>query len=167
MATYAGYRHIELDRVGCSKKRVRNPPSDIFNVMCTPPSSNGLNGSFTPRRSHDNSHDNSFKRLFGTPDMTPIRKSSLTKTDSANRNPVTGDGVVSWDCRPEKRSSRIYTERNPVTGEFYTIVSPSSTPTKIITNGVTLHNGNSTPIAPIKKEVQAVITNGNATNGEA
>ncbi|KAI4466617.1 hypothetical protein MML48_2g00007949 [Holotrichia oblita] len=99
--------------------------------------------------------------------MTPIRKSSLTKTDSANRNPVTGDGVVSWDCRPEKRSSRIYTERNPVTGEFYTIVSPSSTPTKIITNGVTLHNGNSTPIAPIKKEVQAVITNGNATNGEA
>ncbi|KAI4466630.1 hypothetical protein MML48_2g00006960 [Holotrichia oblita] len=118
----------------------------------------------------DNSDEETVNQRRSSKPYLPARNEgnkALCFAYSANRNPVTGDGVVSWDCRPEKRSSRIYTERNPVTGEFYTIVSPSSTPTKIITNGVTLHNGNSTPIAPIKKEVQAVITNGNATNGEA
>ncbi|XP_022912955.1 uncharacterized protein [Onthophagus taurus] len=168
MATYATYRHIELDKVGHSKKRVRNPPSDILNVICTPPS-NHMNGSFTSRRSL---HDNSFKRLFGTSDsaITPSRKSSLPKTDVTTRNPVTGDGVISWDCRPDKKSPRVLTgktvvkQRNPVTGEFYTIISPTTTPVK--QNGLPTPNGSSTPIL----NGSVILTNGNnniTTNGQA
>jgi hypothetical protein len=115
--------------------RVRNPSSEIFNVMCTPPSVKNSSG---PRRS---SHSDSFTRLFGTPEnkVTP-RRASLTKqgkerkkcesflssrivlnrsilwkifvkwfesivTDVTNRNPVTGDGVASWDQKPLNRTS--------------------------------------------------------------
>lgn len=50
----------------------------------------------------------------------------------------------------------LFTERNPVTGEEYTIVSPAVTPTKSPQNGFAYINGNSN-----------VFTNGNHTNGEA
>jgi hypothetical protein len=190
MATYAAYRHIELDKVGYSKKRVRNPSSEIFNVMCTPPSVKNSSG---PRRS---SHSDSFTRLFGTPEnkVTP-RRASLTKqgkerkkcesflssrivlnrsilwkifvkwfesivTDVTNRNPVTGDGVASWDQKPLNRTSpRIHNERNPVTGEVYSIVSPASTPTKSVENGFAHVNGTSTPMANGNPEP---VVNGNA-----
>jgi hypothetical protein len=155
MATYAAYRHIELDKVGYSKKRVRNPSSEIFNVMCTPPSVKNSSG---PRRS---SHSDSFTRLFGTPEnkVTP-RRASLTKQDVTNRNPVTGDGVASWDQKPLNRTSpRIHNERNPVTGEVYSIVSPASTPTKSVENGFAHVNGTSTPMANGNPEP---VVNGNA-----
>ncbi|RZC37786.1 hypothetical protein BDFB_004374 [Asbolus verrucosus] len=126
---------------------VRNPSSEIFNVLCTPPSINSKSpGNHTPRRS---SHSDSFTRLFGTPDnkITP-RRASLTKQDVANRNPVTGDGVNSWDQRPVNRTSpRVHNERNPVTGEVYTILTPATTPTKPIQNGFAHVNGSSTPLA--------------------
>ncbi|KAJ3648032.1 hypothetical protein Zmor_019868 [Zophobas morio] len=145
MATYAAYRHIELDKVGYSKKRVRNPGSEIFNVLCSPP---GLTGakmtSSTPRRS---SHSDSFTRLFGPTDnkVTP-RRASLTKQDVKNRNPVTGNGVDSWDEKTSNRSSpRAHNDRNPVTGEVYSIVSPATTPTKPTQNGFAHVNGTSTP----------------------
>ncbi|CAG9854061.1 unnamed protein product [Phyllotreta striolata] len=147
MATYAAFRHIELDNVGYGKKRVRNPSSEIFQVLRSPTeSSPKLNGHCSPRRGSRNS--DSFTKLFGTPDgkRPQPRRGSLTKQDVNNRNPVTGNGVMSWDCKVTK-TPKIYTERNPVTGETYTIVT---TPTKPITNGFS--NGTSTPIQ-----------NGNAT----
>ncbi|XP_044264415.1 microtubule-associated protein Jupiter-like [Tribolium madens] len=147
MATYAAYRHIELDKVGYSKKRVRNPSSEIFNVLCTPPSNgNSPASKLTPRRS---SHSDSFTRLFGTPEpkkVTP-RRASLTKQDVINRNPVTGDGVASWDQKPANRNTpKVHNERNPVTGEVYTIVTPATTPTKPVENGFAHVNGTSTPM---------------------
>ncbi|XP_018566855.1 microtubule-associated protein Jupiter-like [Anoplophora glabripennis] len=169
MATYAAYRHIELDKVGYSKKRVRNPSSEILNVICTPPSAGKTNGhhSYTPRRSSQ--HVDSFNRLFGTPEMKKItpRRGSLTNQDVTNRNPVTGNGVTSWDDRPSSRNSspRIHTERNPVTGETYTIVSPITTPTKPVQNGFAKMNGTSTPI---QNGNSTPLMNGNPTpNGKA
>lgn len=157
MATYAAYRHIELDKVGYGKKRVRNQSSEIFTVLSTSSDSPKLNGHQTPRRSLQN--NDSFNKLFGSPDgkKPQARRGSLTKQDVNNRNPVTGNGVMSWDCKLSK-SPKVYTERNPVTGETYTIVSPATTPTKPLKNGflngtsTPNHNGNSTPL-----------TNGNAT----
>lgn len=128
MATYAAYRHIELDKVGYSKKRVRNPPSDIFNVMSSSAPGSPQNG--TPHRSRNN---DSFNRLFGSPDASTPRRASLTKHESSPRNPVTGDGVVSWDSRPSSRNTPR-PQRNPVTGEVY-VVSPATTPTKTVSNG--------------------------------
>ncbi|XP_028136922.2 uncharacterized protein LOC114331524 [Diabrotica virgifera virgifera] len=161
MATYATYRHIELDKVGYGKKRVSNQSSEIFNVLCTPPS-NKTNGHITPRRSLQS--NDSFNKLFGSPEnkRPHPRRGSLTKQDVNNRNPVTGNGVMSFDCKISK-TSKIYTERNPVTGETYTIVSPATTPTKPMTNGFT--NGTSTPSL---NGNSTPLTNGNAhslTNG--
>jgi len=172
MTTYASYRHIELDKVGYGKKRVRNPPSDIFNVMCTPesnnssPQSNGNGTSNTPRRSHI--HNDSFSRLFGSPGATPPRKASFNKhADVKGRNPVTGNGVTSWDQHRSGNSPRVHTERNPVTGEVYTIVSPATTPTKLVQNGFAHQNGISTPqhngiAAEIKASAVKPLTNGQA-----
>ncbi|XP_018322911.1 microtubule-associated protein Jupiter-like [Agrilus planipennis] len=166
MATYATYRHIELDKVGYGKKRVRNPSSDIFNVLCSPSSGNSTpqrNGTHTPRRTHI--HNDSFNRLFGTPEQgssTP-RRASFNKHDVTNRNPVTGDGVTSWDQK--KISPKMRTERNPVTGEYYTIVSPATTPTKPMQNGFSQQNGHdATPQQNGTKEStpEKIIVNGSA-----
>lgn len=161
MATYAAYRHIELDKVGYGKKRVRNPSSEIFKVMCSPTdSSPKLNGHHqnTPRKSLHN--NDSFTKLFGSPDAKKPnpRRGSLTKQDVTNRNPVTGNGVMSWDCKVTK-TPKIYNERNPVTGENYTIISPASTPTKPLSNGFT--NGTSTPM---QNGNATPLTNGNGTH---
>ncbi|KAJ8926118.1 hypothetical protein NQ315_009975 [Exocentrus adspersus] len=148
--------------------RVRNPSSDILNVICSPPSVEKSNGhSYTPRRSSQ--HVDSFNRLFGTPDAKKIvpRRASLTNQDVTNRNPVTGNGVTSWDYRPNTRNStpRIRTERNPVTGETYTIISPATTPTKPVQNGFAKMNGTSTPVQNGNATPQL---NGNCTpNGNA
>lgn len=57
-------------------------------------------------------------------------------------------------------------ERNPVTGEYYTIVSPATTPTKPVQNNNSFSqlNGNSTPIQNGNHEP---MTNGTMTNGHA
>jgi len=85
MATYAHYRHVELDKVGCGKKRITKPPggeaSDIFGAnspTTTPPTTprkvkNYLASNiFSAEQRHDPTpksrqrpDDDSFKRLFG------------------------------------------------------------------------------------------------------
>ncbi|XP_016838817.1 microtubule-associated protein Jupiter isoform X2 [Nasonia vitripennis] len=98
MATYAAYRHVELDNVGYGKKRVLKPPgggsSDIFGAggeVNSPrrakhhnqsqlgsnffgngesqPSSNGSSAPETPRSNKPG--NDSYKRLFGPPDARP------------------------------------------------------------------------------------------------
>ncbi|KAK4885773.1 hypothetical protein RN001_002044 [Aquatica leii] len=161
MTTYATYRHIELDKVGYGKKRVRNPPSDIFNVLSSPessPVSPQSNGTSTPRRSHNDS----FSRLFGSSGSSTPRRSSLQKHDVTVRNPVTGNGVTSWDQHRNSNSPRVKTERNPVTGEVYNVVSPASTPTKLVQNGFpSIRNGHD-GIAKEIKHVDKPLTNGQA-----
>ncbi|KAK5647398.1 hypothetical protein RI129_002290 [Pyrocoelia pectoralis] len=168
MTTYATYRHIELDKVGYGKKRVRNPPSDIFTVLSSPESSPQSNGTSTPRRSHI--HNDSFSRLFGNSGATTPRKLSLNKHDVTVRNPVTGNGVTSWDQHRSSLSPKIKTERNPVTGEVYTIVSPATTPTKLVQNGFGHQNGFSSPLKNghegITNEIKAP-ANKPLTNGQA
>ncbi|XP_076544801.1 microtubule-associated protein Jupiter isoform X2 [Osmia lignaria lignaria] len=95
MATYATYRHVELDNVGYGKKRVLKPPgggsSDIFGAAPeetsprrvknhnqsqlgsalfgdTPNSNSNSNSNETPRNKPGN---DSYKRLFGPPDAPP------------------------------------------------------------------------------------------------
>jgi hypothetical protein len=87
MAAYASYRHIEIDNVGCGKRRITKPPggetSDIFTnpSNSTPPSTPRkvknymASNIFTPTAPVQpveprsvNRHrpdDDSFKRLFG------------------------------------------------------------------------------------------------------
>ncbi|KAF5304817.1 hypothetical protein FQR65_LT07834 [Abscondita terminalis] len=143
--------------------RVRNPPSDIFNVLSSPtssPTSPQSNGSSTPRRSHI--HNDSFSRLFGSPGATTPRKLSFHKHDVTVRNPVTGNGVTSWDQHRNSNSPRVKTERNPVTGEVYTLTSPASTPTKLVQNGFhSIKNGHD-GIANEIKHVDKPLTNGQA-----
>ncbi|KAJ8978602.1 hypothetical protein NQ317_006890 [Molorchus minor] len=124
--------------------RVCNPSSEIFNVIRSP-SSEKANGHYTPRRASQ--HVDSFNRLFGNTEIkkTPPRRASLTNQDVTNRNPVTGNGVTSYDCKTNRNSPRIHIERNPVTGETYTIVSPVTTPTKPVQNGFTPEESNLHP----------------------
>ncbi|KAL1502228.1 hypothetical protein ABEB36_007401 [Hypothenemus hampei] len=132
MATYATYRHIELDKVGHSKKRVRNRSSEIFQVLCSPTESSSMKQRGFMKRSASQSSD-SFQKLFGAPvnNRIPPRRGSLTNHDVTHRNPVTGNGVSSWDAKPTKPKTKVYKERNPVTGETYLIPCPTNSPTKL------------------------------------
>lgn len=49
----------------------------------------------------------------------PPRRGSLTNHDITHRNPVTGNGVSSWDAM--KPQNKVFKERNPVTGDTYLI----------------------------------------------
>lgn len=171
MATYAAYRHIELDKVGYSKKRVCNTHSEIFQVLTTPTKSEPKKLSalsVTPPRSSSrrNSATDSFNRLFGdSAKISTPRRQSLTKHDVTNRNPVTGNGVQSWDARPARASTpKIHAERNPVTGESYSIVSPPSTPTAATTPTKILTNGGGFPTIP---NGNTELPSGPITNGQA
>ncbi|XP_014289529.1 microtubule-associated protein Jupiter isoform X3 [Halyomorpha halys] len=94
MATYAAYRHIELDKVGYGKKRVLKPPgggsSDIFG---TSGGSNETGG--TPARRVKN-HQQSNLFLSDEPQMTPSRNQNDGthngqnghSEEIANANPV-------------------------------------------------------------------------------
>ncbi|XP_072756446.1 microtubule-associated protein Jupiter isoform X6 [Anoplolepis gracilipes] len=94
MATYATYRHVELDNVGYGKKRVLKPPgggsSDIFGAEETSPrrvkthnQSQLGSALFGNANGTDNAHvilsprsnkpgNDSYNRLFGPPDALPI-----------------------------------------------------------------------------------------------
>ncbi|XP_044737956.1 microtubule-associated protein Jupiter-like [Chrysoperla carnea] len=127
MATYAAYRHIELDNVGYSKKRVRNPPSDIFGgtsspMPSSPSSQTSYGNNITPLRDQRMNHhrlSDSFTRLFGAPDTpsAPAQPAKVERRSSLGRNPVTGDGVQSWDSPKTSRATTPRILRNPVTGE--------------------------------------------------
>nr|BAN20472.1 unkown protein [Riptortus pedestris] len=71
MATYAAYRHIELDKVGYGKKRVLKPPgggsSDIFGTGGSQQDGN------TPRRVKNHQHSNLFLNDDPAPTNTPSR----------------------------------------------------------------------------------------------
>ncbi|XP_015513620.1 microtubule-associated protein Jupiter isoform X1 [Neodiprion pinetum] len=110
MATYAAYRHIELDNVGYGKKRVLKPPgggsSDIFGgapeetsprriknhnhsqLGSTMFGENSTHGSDTPRAKPGN---DSYKRLFGPPDA-PTTPSS--KNHMRSNIPLSGEKSV-------------------------------------------------------------------------
>ncbi|XP_076268833.1 uncharacterized protein LOC143201581 [Rhynchophorus ferrugineus] len=130
MASYATYRHIELDKVGYSKKRIRNPSSEIFKVFCPITDTQAMNQKNGASRKACQ-HRDSFERLFGSPDG----KKQLKK-DIINRNPVTGDGVASWDSKIKYKTPKTYKERNPITGETYIITTPPP-----FTNGTASLNG--------------------------
>ncbi|XP_050297129.1 uncharacterized protein LOC126736681 isoform X2 [Anthonomus grandis grandis] len=110
---------------------VRNRSSEIFQVLCSP-TENGLKsrGFMSKRASQSN---DSFQKLFGNAEnhRVPPRRGSLTNHDVTHRNPVTGNGVSSWDAKPVKTKTKVYKERNPVTGETYLIACPTENPTKL------------------------------------
>ncbi|XP_039305317.1 microtubule-associated protein Jupiter isoform X4 [Solenopsis invicta] len=94
MATYAAYRHVELDNVGYGKKRVLKPPgggsSDIFGAAPEETSprrikahnqsqlgsalfgdTNGVDGPTAAVSRSSKPGNDSYKRLFGPPDAPP------------------------------------------------------------------------------------------------
>lgn len=102
---------------------------------------------------------------------------------------MTGNGVDSWDCKPKvfpKVHTGMYlnykslmiminyltyflmwiiiSERNPVTGEVYTIISPATTPTKPSKLSFPKENGTATPQL---NGNHVPVINGNLTNGQA
>uniref|UniRef100_A0A0C9RDI0 Jupiter_2 protein n=1 Tax=Fopius arisanus TaxID=64838 RepID=A0A0C9RDI0_9HYME len=89
MATYAAYRHIELDNVGYGKKRVLKPPgggsSDIFG---------GAPEDISPRRVKNHNQSQLGTALFG--DGVPSTGSSSPDSPRAkpDGNPVTGTGYI-------------------------------------------------------------------------
>ncbi|XP_034941140.1 microtubule-associated protein Jupiter isoform X4 [Chelonus insularis] len=114
MATYAAYRHVELDNVGYGKKRVLKPPgggsSDIFGSgEETSPrrvknhnssqlgsalygDSGSSTGSTSPETPRANKPGNdSYKRLFGPPDPAPQN----TKNHMRSNISLCGDDIDS------------------------------------------------------------------------
>ncbi|XP_072153457.1 microtubule-associated protein Jupiter isoform X2 [Bemisia tabaci] len=131
MATYAAYRHIELDNIGYGKKRVLKPPgggsSDIFGSP-EPPASHSLRKT----RTYDQTPSGTAMNGTKSPtDSTPSSAASSTDFPfylsnsarsrfTASRNPVTGAGFLWHDYRrtPRRKAFRMY-YGNPVTGDGY------------------------------------------------
>ncbi|XP_043273517.1 microtubule-associated protein Jupiter [Venturia canescens] len=90
MATYAAYRHVELDNVGYGKKRVLKPPgggsSDIFGA---PPEET------SPRRVKNHNHSQLGSALFG--DGAPKNNGSSTGTTSPDSPRVNKPGNDSYN----------------------------------------------------------------------
>ncbi|XP_029171931.1 microtubule-associated protein Jupiter isoform X2 [Nylanderia fulva] len=109
MATYATYRHVELDNVGYGKKRVLKPPgggsSDIFGAgpeeMTSPRrvkihnqsqlgsalfgNANGTDNPHTILSPRSNKPGNdSYNRLFGPPDAPPVKSRNAKKYKDTN-----------------------------------------------------------------------------------
>ncbi|KAG7197487.1 hypothetical protein KM043_013335 [Ampulex compressa] len=114
MATYAAYRHVELDNVGYGKKRVLKPPgggsSDIFGSVPEDTS---------PRRVKNHNQSQLGSALFG---------------DSPNNGAPTGSSNNGNSCTDSPRCNSK-PDGNPVTGTGYT-----SEPLK---NGPAVQNGTS------------------------
>ncbi|XP_029680530.1 microtubule-associated protein Jupiter isoform X5 [Formica exsecta] len=112
MATYATYRHVELDNVGYGKKRVLKPPgggsSDIFGAEETSPRrvkthNQSQLGSAFFGNANDNTHailsprsnkpgNDSYNRLFGPPDAPPTPNA---KNHKGNNNFFNGGSSIS------------------------------------------------------------------------
>ncbi|KAL6438283.1 microtubule-associated protein Jupiter isoform X5 [Cataglyphis hispanica] len=112
MATYATYRHVELDNVGYGKKRVLKPPgggsSDIFGAEETSPRrvkthNQSQLGSALFGNANDNTHailsprsnkpgNDSYNRLFGPPDAPPTPNA---KNHMGNNNILSGGSSTS------------------------------------------------------------------------
>ncbi|CAG9764964.1 unnamed protein product [Ceutorhynchus assimilis] len=204
MATYAAYRHIELDKVGHSKKSyqldldrrlsstqnteqlslddlVQHMTSQIMNstrrtitklkTTRNPKISPKTQQLMTERRKLERStpqyreinktvnkairkdtsriHSTNMMKecIAQNSNMKVLRKNRaknrtkiyqlMDSEDVTHRNPVTGNGVASWDSKPAKPKTKVHKERNPVTGETYLIAS-TETPTKLDNNS-TIH----------------------------
>ncbi|XP_076766257.1 microtubule-associated protein Jupiter isoform X1 [Xylocopa sonorina] len=111
MATYATYRHVELDNVGYGKKRVLKPPgggsSDIFGAAPEETSPRRVknhnqsqlgsalfgdtpNSNETPRNKPGN---DSYNRLFGPPDAPPTTPNA--KNHMRSNISLSGDSTSS------------------------------------------------------------------------
>ncbi|XP_029171932.1 microtubule-associated protein Jupiter isoform X3 [Nylanderia fulva] len=125
MATYATYRHVELDNVGYGKKRVLKPPgggsSDIFGA--------GPEEMTSPRRVKIHNQSQLGSALFGNANGTDNPHTILSPRSNKpairrkkrfrglpTRNPVTGDGIEVTPARCNPRKCR---DGNPVTGAGY------------------------------------------------
>ncbi|XP_057338037.1 microtubule-associated protein Jupiter isoform X5 [Microplitis mediator] len=135
MATYAAYRHIELDNVGYGKKRVLKPPgggsSDIFGGADeTSPrrvknhnasqlgsalygDSGASTGSSSPETPRANKPGNdSHKRLFGPPEPAPKNtKNHMRSNISLSGNDII-DNINSSNCRTNKNNESNGTHIN-------------------------------------------------------
>ncbi|XP_076173728.1 microtubule-associated protein Jupiter isoform X4 [Ptiloglossa arizonensis] len=147
MATYATYRHVELDNVGYGKKRVLKPPgggsSDIFGagpdetsprrvknhnqsqlgsaLFGDGPNSN--NGNETPRNKPGN---DSYKRLFGPPDAPPTTPNA--------KNHMRSNISLSGESSSSSASSGASTSPAKSTASSDSIAG--------VLNGYTASNGN-------------------------
>ncbi|XP_060872435.1 microtubule-associated protein Jupiter-like isoform X2 [Metopolophium dirhodum] len=90
MATYASYRHIELDNIGCGKKKVLKPPgggsSDIFGMT----SCDEVN----PHKRGTNQKNLQSSIILGgqTPKHSSGTEAANGNSDKPDGNPVTGEG---------------------------------------------------------------------------
>ncbi|XP_066598087.1 microtubule-associated protein Jupiter isoform X7 [Prorops nasuta] len=131
MATYAAYRHVELDNVGYGKKRVLKPPgggsSDIFGTGPEETSarrvkqhnqsqlSSTLFGSDATNQNNAGSNgpekvaartkpgNDSYKRLFGPPDAPAVSPNS--KNHMRSNISLSGGGDLSSPEKSTRRSS--------------------------------------------------------------
>jgi len=129
MATYATYRHVELDRVGCGKKRITKPPGgETSDVFTTSPGSS----------------------LAGTPPGTPRRvKNYMASTIFSEDGPVVDHALSSQmprntKHRPQDNSFSKLFGNGHFEDSIDGSVSPASTPRAAngIMNGTPKMNGN-------------------------
>ncbi|XP_043519921.1 microtubule-associated protein Jupiter [Frieseomelitta varia] len=147
MATYATYRHVELDNVGYGKKRVLKPPgggsSDIFGAGPDETSPrrvknhnqsqlgsalfgdtpNNSNSNETPRNKPGN---DSYNRLFGPPDAPPTIPNA--------KNYMRSNISLSGESTSSSVSSGAATSPAKSTGSTDSIAG--------VLNGYTASNGN-------------------------
>ncbi|XP_036147270.1 microtubule-associated protein Jupiter isoform X4 [Monomorium pharaonis] len=115
MATYATYRHVELDNVGYGKKRVLKPPgggsSDIFGAAPEETSprrikahnqsqlgsalfgdtTDNVNAAVSPRNNKPG--NDSYNRLFGPPDVPPTTPNA--RNHMRSNIPLSGGSSIS------------------------------------------------------------------------
>ncbi|XP_015439888.1 PREDICTED: microtubule-associated protein Jupiter isoform X1 [Dufourea novaeangliae] len=148
MATYATYRHVELDNVGYGKKRVLKPPgggsSDIFGAGPEETSprrvknhnqsqlgsalfGDGPNSNETPRNKPGN---DSYKRLFGPPDAPPTTPNAKNHM----RSNISLSGDSSSSAASSVASSGAATSPAKSTGSSDSIAG--------VFNGYAASNGN-------------------------
>ncbi|XP_065199967.1 microtubule-associated protein Jupiter isoform X2 [Planococcus citri] len=147
MATYAAYRHIELDKVGAGKKRVLKPPgggsSDIFGKDGGPEqpvirkksqqsSSIVLNDEVTPapiENGHSNKQGTCNERLFG-----PALELNGIKNGINSVAKINGNGEILTNGKDHTDAPK--TNGVPVTNGK----APSEAPKPVVSNA-----GNAAP----------------------
>ncbi|XP_017765942.1 PREDICTED: microtubule-associated protein Jupiter isoform X2 [Eufriesea mexicana] len=146
MATYATYRHVELDNVGYGKKRVLKPPgggsSDIFGAAPEETSPRRVknhnqsqlgsalfgdtpnsNSNETPRNKPGN---DSYNRLFGPPDAPPTTPNA--------KNHMRSNISLSGESTSSSVSSGAATSPAKSTGSSHSVAG--------VLNGCAASNGN-------------------------
>lgn len=124
MATYATYRHVELDNVGYGKKRVLKPPgggsSDIFGAEET-----------SPRRVKTHNQSQLGSALFGNANGTDNAHVILSpRSNKPDGNPVTGTGYMSSEMQKNGPAMQngIASSNSSSSGEKSSDTSPAAKP---------------------------------------